>query len=255
MTMQLHGNKLALVTGAAQGIGLSISERLVELGFSVAMIDKNHQVIEAAELLSKTQGEAKAYLLDLSDLGSIQTLSGLIGDSFKNLSVLVNNAGISPKFQGKKRLFVDIPLEEWQKVIDINLTASFLMTQICLVPMMKNKHGRIINITSQASRTRTPIPGAHYAASKAGIAGYTRILAGEVAQWGINVNCIAPGRIESEMTAEVGADVNSELAKMIPLGRFGKPQDIAGVVEFLVSENASYLTGITIDVNGGNFMP
>ncbi len=253
--MQHHGRKLALVTGAAQGIGLSISERLLALGYSVAMVDKSPEVIKAAELCSRNQGRAKGYILDLSDLGSIQGLSGLIGESFEDLSVLVNNAGISPKFQGKKRLFVDIPLEEWQKVVDINLTASFLITQICLAPMMKNKDGRIINITSQAARTRTPIPGAHYAASKAGIAGYTRILAGEVANYGINVNCIAPGRIESEMTAEVGVDVNSELTKMIPLGRFGKPQDVAGVVEFLVSENASYLTGITIDVNGGNFMP
>ena len=247
-------NKLALVTGAAQGIGLAISERLLSIGFHVALLDKDPQVLEIAKELSGRATNAKGYVLDLSDLGAISRLSSLLGETFEDLQVLVNNAGISPKHEGRKRLFIDIPLDEWQKVMDINLTANFLITQICLAPMIKNQCGRIINITSQAARTRTPIPGAHYAASKAAIAGYTRILAGEVAQYGVNVNCIAPGRIESSMTAEVGALVNSELSKNIPLGRFGKPQDVAGVVEFLVSENASYLTGVTIDVNGGNFM-
>jgi 3-oxoacyl-[acyl-carrier protein] reductase len=246
---------VALVTGSAQGIGLSISKRLADLGFFVLMLDKNPEVEDEALDICRGGGSATAYVIDLSNLNSITLLERLIGKPFQDLSILVNNAGISPKYQGKKRLFVDIPLEEWQKVIDINLTASFLMTQECLRPMIANRYGRIINITSQAARTRTPVPGAHYAASKAAVAGYTRILAGEVAQFGINVNCIAPGRIESKMTEEVGADVNSELVKMIPLGRFGKPQDVAGVVEFLISDNASYLTGITIDVNGGNFMP
>ena len=252
--MLTQGNKLALVTGAAQGIGFTISERLVVMGYSVAMLDINPNVIESAKLLTSKTTVAKAYVLDLSNLNSIYSLEALIGESFKNLSVLVNNAGISPKHQGKKRQFVDIPLNEWQRVLDINLTANFLITQICLAPMMHHKQGRVINITSQAARTRTPIPGAHYAASKAAIAGYTRVLAGEVAQYGITINCIAPGRIESKMTQEVGDSVNAELAKSIPIGRLGKPQDVASVVEFLVSESASYLTGVTIDVNGGNFM-
>ena len=252
--MLTQGNKLALVTGAAQGIGFTISERLVVMGYSVAMLDINPNVIESAKLLTSKTTVAKAYVLDLSNLNSIYSLEALIGESFKNLGVLVNNAGISPKHQGKKRQFVDIPLNEWQRVLDINLTANFLITQICLAPMMHHKQGRVINITSQAARTRTPIPGAHYAASKAAIAGYTRVLAGEVAQYGITINCIAPGRIESKMTQEVGDSVNAELAKSIPIGRLGKPQDVASVVEFLVSESASYLTGVTIDVNGGNFM-
>ena len=252
--MLIQGNKLALVTGAAQGIGLTISERLVDVGYSVAMLDINPSVMESAKLLASKGANAKGHVLDLSNLNSIRSLQALIGQSFKDLSVLVNNAGISPKHQGKKRQFIDIPLAEWQRVIDINLTANFLITQICLSPMMNNQHGRVINITSQAARTRTPVPGAHYAASKAGIAGYTRILAGEVAQYGITVNCIAPGRIETKMTAEVGDSVNAELAKSIPIGRLGKPQDVAAVVEFLVSDSASYLTGVTIDVNGGNFM-
>jgi len=253
--MSIQGSKLALVTGAAQGIGFTISERLVDIGYSVAMLDINPSVIESAKLLASKNTHTKGYVLDLSDLNSIRSLEALIGESFNDLSILINNAGISPKHQGKKRQFVDIPLDEWQRVININLTANFLITQICLLPMMKNHHGRVINITSQAARTRTPIPGAHYAASKAGIAGYTRILAGEVAHCGVTVNCIAPGRIESKMTKEVGDSVNAELAKSIPIGRLGKPQDVAAVVEFLVSDSASYLTGVTIDVNGGNFMP
>lgn len=248
-------NQLALVTGAAQGIGFAISQRLLEVGYQVAMLDKEPSVIDAAKLLAKKGDAAKGYVVDLSNLQSISSMQALIGEKFKDLSVLVNNAGISPKFQGKKRQFIDIPLDEWQKVIDINLTASFLITQVCLSPMMSNRRGRVVNITSQASRTRTPVPGAHYAASKAAIAGYTRILAGEVAEYGITVNCIAPGRIESKMTQEVGDLVNAELAKSIPMGRLGKPNDVAGVVEFLVSDSASYLTGVTIDVNGGNFMP
>ena len=252
--MTLEGNKLALVTGAAQGIGFAISQRLIDIGYSVAMLDKDSSVIESAKSLAKKNDAAKGFILDLSDLQSIGSLPSLIGEKFKDLCVLVNNAGISPKFQGKKRQFIDIPLQEWQSVMDINLTASFLVTQVCLRPMISNMKGRIVNITSQASRTRTPVPGAHYAASKAAIAGYTRILAGEVAQCGITVNCIAPGRIESKMTQEVGDLVNAELAKSIPMGRLGKPHDVAGVVEFLVSDSASYLTGVTIDVNGGNYM-
>lgn len=250
----LQKNKLAVVTGAAQGIGHAISMRLLTMGFSVAMFDKDPKVLEVAKLLSNSTDQAKGYILDLGNLQAISNMRAILGESLNDLHVLVNNAGISPKHEGKKRLFIDIPLDEWQKVIDINLTASFLVTQICLAPMIQNQYGRIINITSQAARTRTPIPGAHYAASKAAIAGYTRILAGEVAQYGVNVNCIAPGRVDSAMTAEVGSDVNAELSKSIPLGRLGKPEDVAGVVEFLVSDNAAYLTGVTIDVNGGNFM-
>lgn len=250
----VHSSKWALVTGSAQGIGFAISERLIDLGYSVAMLDVNPSVLESAQSLTTKNAVAKGFVFDLSNLISIGSLKDLIGEPLNNLSVLVNNAGISPKYLGQKRQFIDIPLDEWQRVIDINLTSSFLLTQICLIPMIKNQCGRVINITSQAARTRTPIPGAHYAASKAGIAGYTRILAGEVAQHGVTVNCIAPGRIESKMTAEVGDSVNAELAKSIPIGRLGKPRDVAGVVEFLVSESASYLTGVTIDVNGGNFM-
>src|SRR5690606_19549228 len=140
-------------------------------------------------------------------------------------------------------------------VLAVNLTGAFLVTRTCLPALCSHGWGRIVMITSQAARTRTPVPGAHYAASKAGLTGFARVLAAEVAEHGVTVNCVAPGRIATEMTSATRAETNAALAEAIPAGRMGRPEEVAATVAFLVTDEAGYLTGASIDVNGGSFMP
>ena len=244
----------ALVTGAARGIGLAISQRLIEEGFALVMLDTNDAVHAAAQDIAKHGGVVKSVVMDISDGDQVALLPEKVGVLWSSLGVLVNNAGISPKHNGRKKNVDEMAIEEWINVIDVNLTGTFRVMQQCLPVMKKNRWGRIINITSQAARTRTVVPGAHYSASKAGITGLSRVLAGEVVAWGITVNCVAPGRIESQMTQAVGASVNSQVATMIPVGRLGLPHEVASAVAYLASKDSSYITGATIDVNGGAFM-
>ena len=244
----------ALITGAAQGIGLAISERLGQEGYPLIMIDRNPIVHDAGQTLRDLGIRVITAELDVSQSDQVSQLETIGGALWSRLSVLVNNAGISPKHQGKKKNVVDMDLDEWIRVIDTNLTGTFRVTKHCLPVLMANRWGRIINITSQAARTRTPVPGAHYSASKAGITGLARVLAGEVAAWGITVNCVAPGRIESQMTQAVTTDTNADLAQLIPLGRLGTPKEVAGAVAFFASKDSTYITGTTLDINGGNFM-
>ena len=244
----------AVITGAARGIGLAISERLVLSGYPVIMLDLTESVFGAAQSLSGFGVPIRAVQMDISNSGDVNSLPGRVGSLWSSVGVLVNNAGISPKHNGRKKNVDDMSVDEWMKVIDINLTGTFRMMQQCLPVMKKNRWGRIISITSQAARTRTVVPGAHYSASKAGITGLSRVLAGEVADWGITVNCVAPGRIESEMTSAVGQGVNSKVISSVPIGRLGLPTEVASAVSYLASRESSYITGATIDVNGGAFM-
>lgn len=244
----------ALVTGAAQGIGLAICKRLAAEGYPLIMADCNDVVHEAAACLANTGFIVKSVQLDVSQTDEVRDLPRRCKELWARLGVLVNNAGISPKHQGKKKLVEEMDLEEWLRVIDVNLTGTFRVTQQCLAVMKRNRWGRIINITSQAARTRTPVPGAHYAASKAGVTGFSRVLAGEVAQSGITVNCVAPGRIESAMTRAVDGAVNADLVSLIPIGRLGLPKEVAAAVAFFASTDSAYITGTTLDINGGNFM-
>jgi len=244
----------ALVTGAARGIGLAISQRLVQDGFALVMLDASDDVHAAAQNMARQGAVVESVVMDISDGHQVALLPEKAGVLWSSLGVLVNNAGISPKHNGRKKNVDEMAIEEWIKVIDVNLTGTFRVVQQCLPVMKENRWGRIINITSQAARTRTVVPGAHYSASKAGITGLSRVLAGEVATWGVTVNCVAPGRIESQMTQAVGESVNSQVATMIPLGRLGLPNEVASAVAYLASQDSSYITGATIDVNGGAFM-
>lgn len=252
----MHSNdKVALVTGAARGIGLAITSRLASDGYRTVLLDRDPGVAQAASALQQSGHDVRSLEIDITDEAALLALPGALGDWWPKVAILVNNAGISPKHEGKKRLVIDMPVEEWRRVLEVNMTGTFMMTKACLPPMMANGWGRIVMITSQAARTRTPVPGAHYQATKSGMTGLARALAGEVASYGITVNCVAPGRVESEMTAAVDPAVNARLAELIPVGRMGKPEEVAGTVAFLVSTDASYSTGAVIDVNGGNFMP
>lgn len=249
--------RVALITGAARGLGYAVAQRLGRLGHPVVLADVNPAVAHSAAQLRQDGIAAQALPLDVADEAAVRTLPArlaALGPHWERLAILVNNAGISPKTDGRKRLVAEMPSEEWQRVIATNLTGAFLVTQTCLPALCARGWGRIVMVTSQAARTRTPVPGAHYAASKAGLTGLARVLAGEIAVHGVTVNCVAPGRIASEMTAGIDAQTNARLAELIPVGRLGRPEEVAAAVAFLVSEGASYLTGASLDVNGGNFM-
>lgn len=255
MTRALQTAKpAALITGAARGIGFAISKRLATEGYPLVMTDCSEQIHSVGEILRSEGATVVTAQVDISQTEQVHALPGLAGALWPSLGIVVNNAGISPKHDGRKKQVDEMDLQEWIRVIDINLTGTFRVTQQCLPVMKQNRWGRVISITSQAARTRTPVPGAHYAASKAGITGFSRVLAGEVAKWGITVNCIAPGRIESDMTQAVSGAVNGELAALIPIGRLGKVEEVAGAVAFFASHDSSYITGSTLDINGGNFM-
>ena len=248
------GDKVALVTGAARGLGAAIATRLAQAGHPVVLVDQDAAVEQCALSLQSAGYVARWARLDISNEAQVMALPALIGDWWPRLAILVNNAGISPKHEGKKREVIDMPLDEWRRVLDVNLTGTFLVTRTCLPVLTSHGWGRIVMITSQAARTRTPVPGAHYSATKSGMAGLARVLAGEVAGAGVTVNCVAPGRIETSMTAGVNAEVNRQHAAGIPAGRMGTAEEVAATVAFLVSDGAGYSTGATFDVNGGSFM-
>jgi 3-oxoacyl-[acyl-carrier protein] reductase len=253
--MSPESRKVAVVTGACGAIGQAIARRLAHDGHCLLLLDVNPAVERLAQAFLAENLAARAIALDISDPAQVARLDQLAGDWFGRIAVLVNNAGISPKYQGKKRPVVAIPYEEWQQVINVNLTGTFLVTQKLLPPMLARRWGRIVMISSQAARTRTLVPAAHYQASKAAMVALARVLAGELGPQGITVNSVAPGRIATSMTAQAGASANAEIAEATPVGRMGHPEEVAAAVAFLCSDQASYACGAIIDINGGHFMP
>jgi 3-oxoacyl-[acyl-carrier protein] reductase len=255
-TIKLQG-QIALVTGATRGIGACIAHTLASRGFHVigtATTTEGAQKISQA--LSAFVG-CKGVTLNVNDAEGLQALIDSIVIEQGALHVLVNNAGVALRVNGKKSLVVDTLLEDWQRTLDINLTGTFLVSKHAIPLMQRHKWGRIINMSSRAARTRTILAGSHYAASKAAILGFSRILADEVAAYGITVNCIAPTRISTPMAASVSnpAEIDAKFIAETPVGRMGVPKDVSAVVSFLASEEASFLTGITVDISGGQFMP
>lgn len=247
--------RTALVTGARRGIGYTIAEQLYRQGCNVVIVDVNAEdIARAAARLDPTGKRVLAATADVSRSTEIGAVLRRAEDLYGGIDILVNNAGISPKHDGKKAVVLDMDEAEWRRVLDINLTGAFLCTRACLPWMKKNKWGRVINMSSQAGRTVSTIAGAHYAASKAGMIAFSRTLAAEVGADGITANCVAPGRIVTPMADEAGDDANAAYLQRIPVQRLGNPQDIAGVVAFLASDDAGFITGATIDVNGGAFM-
>jgi 3-oxoacyl-[acyl-carrier protein] reductase len=238
--------KTALVTGATGGIGAAIAKALHAQGATVALSGTRRDVLEA--LAGELGEHVGVFAADLGDRASVDGLIPAVEGAFGALDILVNNAGIT-----RDNLFMRMKDEEWDKVLEVNLTAGFRLSRAALRGMMKRRTGRIIGITSVVGVTGNPGQG-NYAAAKAGMIGMSKSLAQEVATRGITVNCVAPGFIETAMTDGLNEKQKETILSRVPAGRLGTAVEIAAAVVYLASDEAAYLTGQTLHVNGGMAM-
>ncbi len=244
--MRLTG-KVALVTGGSRGIGLAIVHALADAGAAVALCARNGETAAAAASAVEARGgQALAVAADVGEAGAGERLVAACLDRFGRLDILVNNAGVT-----RDNLVLRMKDEEWDQVLSVNLAGAFRCARAALRPMLKQKQGgRIINIGSVVGSMGN-VGQVNYVAAKAGLAGLTRALAREVASRGITVNAVAPGFIETEMTASLPEAAKAAYLAQIPLGRFGATHEVAATVAFLASGDAAYITGQVIHVNGG----
>jgi 3-oxoacyl-[acyl-carrier protein] reductase len=241
--------RIALVTGASQGIGRACALELARAGATVVLAARNEiRLAEAVAEIEAAGGQAAAIPLDVASEESIKAGARAMIERFGKVEILVNNAGIT-----RDDLMARMKRADWDDVLATNLTGAFLLSQAVLRPMLKNRWGRIVNISSVVGRTGQA-GQVNYAASKAGLIGLTRSMAREVASRGITVNAVAPGYIETPMTAVLDEKQRAAMMAAIPLGRAGTDAEIAAAVAFLASDGAAYITGHVLDVNGGMFM-
>ncbi|EGK13474.1 3-oxoacyl-[acyl-carrier-protein] reductase [Kroppenstedtia eburnea] len=239
--------KVAMVTGGSRGIGRAISTALAEAGADVAVIYAGNRdaAEETADRIREAGRQAAVIQADVSDAGQVDSAVKEVLKTFGRIDILVNNAGIT-----RDNLMLRMKEEDWDRVVDTNLKGVFLCIKAVTRPMLKQRAGRIINISSVVGISGNP-GQANYVAAKAGVIGLTKSAAKELASRGITVNAVAPGFIETDMTAQLGEEVRGELMSQIPLSRLGKPEDVAGAVRFLASDAAGYITGQTLHVDGG----
>ncbi len=240
--------RVALITGASRGIGKAIALRCAAEGATVIACARKRNAEPVVKDIMAAGGVAEACTMDVTDPESIGDAVRSTLEQFRAIDILVNNAGIV-----RDQLLMRMKPDEWDAVLATNLTAAFTCAQAVLRPMMKQRRGRVINISSVVGQSGNP-GQANYAASKAGLVGFAKALAREVASRGITVNTVSPGMIETDMTDGLDDKVRETLAGQIPLGRFGAPDDVAAAVCFLASDEASYITGQVLSVNGGMYM-
>ena len=240
--------RVALVTGASRGIGRAIALRLAASGASLLAGARERHAEGVVREAVAAGGTAECVSLEVTDAESVTRAVGVALDRFGRVDVLVNNAGIA-----RDQLMIRMKPEDWDAVLATNLTAAFACCQAVLRPMLKQRSGRIINIGSVVGQSGNP-GQANYAASKAGLIGFSKALAREVASRRITVNVVAPGMVETDMTATLDEGARDALLAQIPLGRFGMPEDVASTVCFLASDEAAYITGQVVGVNGGMYM-
>jgi 3-oxoacyl-[acyl-carrier protein] reductase len=246
--MTLSG-RVALVTGASQGIGHACALKLAEAGATVAAAARNQQKLdELVAQITAAGGKAAAFPLDVADEEQIKATFKAAIAQFGKLDILVNNAGIT-----RDQLVMRMKRADWDAVLNTNLTSAYLCVQQVIGSMLKQRWGRIINVTSVFGRTGQA-GQANYSASKAGLIGLTMAIAREVGSRNITCNAVAPGFIETAMTATLPEEIKQSGLKMIPLGRIGTPEDVAGAVRFLASDEAAYITGHVLNINGGMLM-
>jgi len=246
--MTLQG-QIALVTGASRGIGQSIALELGKQGATVvgtATSENGAQSI--SDYLAAAGIKGKGYALNVNDVAQTEQVLGAIREQFGEISILVNNAGIT-----KDNLLARMSDEDWDDVLTTNLKSVFRLSRAVLRAMMKARNGRIISISSVVGSSGNP-GQSNYAASKAGMVGFTKSLAQEIGSRNITVNCVAPGFIDTDMTHALSEEQRAKLVEHVPLKRLGQPADIAAAVAFLASPSAAYITGVTLHVNGGMYM-
>ena len=247
--MSIAAGRIALITGASQGIGRACALELARSGASVALAARNlDKLAGVAAEITTAGGTAHPFALDVSSEDSIKDCAKAVLAHFGGVHILVNNAGIT-----RDGLALRMKLADFEDILRANLTGSFLLTQAVISSMMKARWGRVINITSVVGETGAA-GQANYAASKAGLIGLTKSLAREFASRNITINAVAPGFISTAMTDALTDDQKSSILAQVPLGRYGTVDDIASAVTFLASDAASYITGHTLDVNGGMYM-
>lgn len=248
MAASLEG-RVALVTGASQGIGKAIALELAKAGATVALAARNEaKLAEVKAEIEAAGGKAESFALDVNNEEAIKATAKEIVAKLGAVHILVNNAGVT-----RDTLMLRMKTSDWDDVLDTNLKGAFLLTQALLQPMMKARWGRVINISSVNGELGAP-GQANYAASKAGLIGLTKSMAREFASRNITVNAVAPGFIETDMTHVLTEDQKNAMLGAVPLGRAGTVADIAAAVRFLASDDAAYITGHTLDVNGGLYM-
>jgi 3-oxoacyl-[acyl-carrier protein] reductase len=240
--------KVALVTGASRGIGRAVAARLADQGATVVAAARGDNASACVNALTAAGRRAEMLSLDVTDAAALEKVPGDIVGRHGRLDIIVSNAGVT-----RDQLLMRMKRDDWDAVIATNLTATFVLAQAAMRPMLKQRGGRIIAVSSVVGQMGNA-GQTNYAASKAGLIGFCKALAREVASRGITVNVIAPGMIETDMTRAIGAEAHAELERQIPLGRLGAVDDIAAAACFLASDEASYITGHVLAVNGGMYM-
>ena len=246
MRLDLSG-KVAVITGASRGIGRQTALTLASAGATVVLTSRGDAAAAVAAEVTSAGGQALALAADVADADAVQRVVETTTERFGRLDVLVNNAGIT-----RDQLLLRMKRDDWDAVLATNLTGTFLCTQAVLKTMLKQRSGRIISISSVVGQSGNP-GQTNYAATKAGIIGFSKALAREVASRSITVNVVAPGLIDTDMTRDISSDAQANWASAIPLGRLGTPEDVAAAVCFLASDAAGYITGQVLAVNGGMY--
>lgn len=250
MPLELEG-KVALITGAAQGMGRAVAQRMAAAGARLVLNDRNPQTLRAAaRALEGTAAELEPVAGDVSSGRDVSRMVERALERFGAIHILVNNAGVL-----KPTAVIEIEEEEWDWVVSVNLKGTYLCSRAVLPAMRREGWGRIVNFSSTAGKSVSTLGGAHYTAAKAGVLGFTRHLAQEEAPYGITVNAVCPGLIDTEMVRDtIDSERIRAYARSFPISRIGKPGEVAELVAFLASDRAAYITGASLDINGGDLM-
>lgn len=250
-----HSNRVVLVTGAGSGIGLSIAEAFAQSGASVGVLDFNKENVSSTVENLRSRGFfVHGCQVDVADYDMVRDACAEIEAVLGPIDTIINNAGISPKHNGVRAAAWEMDVDEWRRVVDVNLSGCFNTVRAVAPGMVKRGFGTIINMSSVAGQAYLPLVGVHYSTTKAALIGFTRHLAGELGPYGITVNAIAPGRIDTPLMRNVPDEVNQKALEQTPLGRFGLPEDVANLALFLTSAQGAFITGQVVDVAGGWLM-